>query len=132
MPGTRTVPSRKGVTVRTTFWVTGSSNCTERSRLTAGNPRMLIVRSLMVRRPCCCGSMAEGEVDLPEERHGLADMQRDRLEDDLVVERAAGQQPGLGDVGQLLRRREGGGDLDLHHARLVGDDLEGIGGESGA
>src|SRR5262249_22094407 len=132
MPGTRTVPSRKGVTVRTTFCVTGSSNCTDRSRLTAGKPRMLIVRSLIVRRPCCWGSVAEGGVDLPEEGHALADVERNRLEDDLVIERRAGKQPGLGYVGEVLCRGEDGGDLHLHHAGLVGDELEGIRRQSGA
>src|SRR2546428_13555126 len=45
--GTLTVPARNGCGTRTTFWVAGSRTSILKSRLAAGKPRMLSVKSCM-------------------------------------------------------------------------------------
>src|SRR3954470_22040632 len=116
----RTVPSENGCTVLTICRVVASATATVRSRLTAGKPRMFRLSALAA---MSVSSVAVGEVDLPEEGHVLAGAQRDRLEDDLVVEAGAGEQGGLGPARQLDGRLERRADGDADRA-LVRVDLD--------
>src|ERR1051326_6700104 len=114
MPGaifaTRAVPSRNGFTWRTSVCVVGSRSSTVNSRLAAGNPRIPKVRSVMV-APRLRRSVPEWEIHLPEKRDVLADLQRDRLKHDLVVQVVAGEQAGLGDVVEIDRGVERGAEM---------------------
>src|SRR5205807_900551 len=83
-----------GLTSRMRFCVAASRTSTVRSRFTAGKPRIFIVRSFMG-HVLGAGSLAEREIDLPEECDILARLHGNRFEHHLVVELLAGEPPGL-------------------------------------